>query len=95
MCEVIAEVTGAGPGRIGVVSGPKLAREIAHREPAASVVACIDEAFRALRAMFRRHLGARRYRALDTGDPAHDTFTVAAPLGRRAHFSLLLSGTTG
>lgn len=44
MSEVIAEVTGAGPERIGVVSGPNLAREIALREPAASVVACADEA---------------------------------------------------
>lgn len=44
MSEVIAEVTGAGPDRIGVVSGPNLAREIALREPAASVVACTDEA---------------------------------------------------
>lgn len=43
MSEVIAEVTGAGPERIGVVSGPNLAREIARREPAASVVACADE----------------------------------------------------
>lgn len=43
MSEVIAEVTGAGPDRIGVVSGPNLAREIALREPAASVVACADE----------------------------------------------------
>jgi glycerol-3-phosphate dehydrogenase (NAD(P)+) len=43
MSEVIADVTGAGPDRIGVVSGPNLAREIAHREPAASVVACADE----------------------------------------------------
>ena len=43
MSEVIAEVTGAGPGRIGVVSGPNLAKEIARREPAASVVACEDE----------------------------------------------------
>jgi glycerol-3-phosphate dehydrogenase (NAD(P)+) len=41
---VIAEVTGAGPERIGVVSGPNLAMEIARREPAASVVACTDEA---------------------------------------------------
>ena len=40
MSEVIAEVTGAGPERIAVVSGPNLAREIAQREPAASVVAC-------------------------------------------------------
>ena len=43
MSEVIAEVTGAGPERISVVSGPNLAREIAQREPAASVVACDDE----------------------------------------------------
>jgi glycerol-3-phosphate dehydrogenase (NAD(P)+) len=43
MSEVIAEVTGAGPDRIGVVSGPNLSHEIARREPAASVVACSDE----------------------------------------------------
>lgn len=43
MSEVIAEVTDAGPERIGVVSGPNLAKEIARREPAASVVACADE----------------------------------------------------
>ncbi|WP_109505490.1 NAD(P)H-dependent glycerol-3-phosphate dehydrogenase [Nocardioides speluncae] len=43
MSEVIAEVTGAGPDRIAVVSGPNLAKEIASREPAASVVACADE----------------------------------------------------
>lgn len=43
MSEVIAEVTGAGPDRIAVLSGPNLAREIAMREPAASVVACEDE----------------------------------------------------
>lgn len=40
MSEVIAALTGAGPERIAVVSGPNLAREIAQREPAASVVAC-------------------------------------------------------
>lgn len=44
MSEVIAEVTGAGPERIAVVSGPNLAKEIINREPAASVVACADEA---------------------------------------------------
>lgn len=43
MSEVIAEVTGAGPRRVAVVSGPNLAMEIARREPAASVVACADE----------------------------------------------------
>ena len=43
MSEVIEEVTGAGPERVGVISGPNLAKEIARREPAASVVACADE----------------------------------------------------
>ncbi|WP_110206005.1 NAD(P)H-dependent glycerol-3-phosphate dehydrogenase [Nocardioides daejeonensis] len=42
MSEVIAEVAGLAPERIAVVSGPNLAREIAQREPAASVVACSD-----------------------------------------------------
>jgi len=44
MSQVIAQVTGAGPDRIVVVSGPNLSPEIARREPAASVVACEDEA---------------------------------------------------
>lgn len=44
MSEVIAETTGVGPERIAVVSGPNLAREIAQRQPAATVVACADEA---------------------------------------------------
>ncbi|WP_203335772.1 NAD(P)H-dependent glycerol-3-phosphate dehydrogenase [Nocardioides limicola] len=43
MSQVIAEVTDASPDRIAVVSGPNLAKEIARREPAASVVACEDE----------------------------------------------------
>jgi glycerol-3-phosphate dehydrogenase (NAD(P)+) len=43
MSEVIAEETGAGPARIAVISGPNLAKEIARREPAASVVASADE----------------------------------------------------
>lgn len=43
MSEVIAEVTDAGPERIAVVTGPNLSKEIARREPAASVVACADE----------------------------------------------------
>jgi glycerol-3-phosphate dehydrogenase (NAD(P)+) len=42
MSEVVAEVTGAGPDRIAVVSGPNLAGEITRRLPAASVVACAD-----------------------------------------------------
>jgi len=43
MSEVIGEVAGAGADRVAVVSGPNLAREIAQRQPAASVVACADE----------------------------------------------------
>ncbi len=43
MSEVIAQVTGADPDRIAVLSGPNLAREIAQRQPAATVVACPDE----------------------------------------------------
>ncbi len=43
MSEVIAEVSGADPDRIAVLSGPNLAREIAQRQPAATVVACSDE----------------------------------------------------
>ena len=43
MSQVIAEVTGAAPDRIAVVSGPNLAPEIAERHPAASVVACADQ----------------------------------------------------
>jgi glycerol-3-phosphate dehydrogenase (NAD(P)+) len=42
MSEVIAEVGDVEPERIVVVSGPNLAREIALKQPAASVVACTD-----------------------------------------------------
>jgi glycerol-3-phosphate dehydrogenase (NAD(P)+) len=44
MSEVIAEVTGAPPDRIAVVSGPNLAHEIAGEQPTATVVACVDDA---------------------------------------------------
>lgn len=40
MSEVIAAVTGAGPDRTAVISGPNLASEIARRQPTATVVAC-------------------------------------------------------
>jgi len=43
MSQVIEEVAGVGPERIVVVSGPNLALEIAAKQPAASVVACVDE----------------------------------------------------
>ena len=44
MSEVIAEITGAGPERIAVVSGPNLALEIARQQPTATVIACADDA---------------------------------------------------
>jgi glycerol-3-phosphate dehydrogenase (NAD(P)+) len=44
MSEVIRDVTNASDDRIAVVSGPNLSHEIAERQPAASVVACVDEA---------------------------------------------------
>jgi glycerol-3-phosphate dehydrogenase (NAD(P)+) len=65
MSEVIAEVTGAGPERIAVISGPNLAMEIARREPAASVVACADEEV-AQRIQARCHAPAfRPYTSVD------------------------------
>lgn len=42
MSEVIHQVARVEPERVVVVSGPNLAPEIAARQPAASVVACID-----------------------------------------------------
>jgi glycerol-3-phosphate dehydrogenase (NAD(P)+) len=42
MSEVVEEVTGVGPSRVAVLTGPNLAKEIAARRPAASVVACTD-----------------------------------------------------
>ncbi|MBN0972018.1 NAD(P)H-dependent glycerol-3-phosphate dehydrogenase [Gordonia sp. JH63] len=44
MSEVIAEVTGVADDRIAVLTGPNLAREIAEGQPAATVIACADEA---------------------------------------------------
>lgn len=65
MSEVITEVTDADASRIAVVSGPNLAKEIARREPAASVVACADEDV-ARRLQELCHSGAfRPYRSTD------------------------------
>ena len=44
MSEVIREVVDCDAGRVAVVSGPNLAREIAEEQPAATVVACADVA---------------------------------------------------
>ncbi len=45
MTEVTLDVlTGHDPGRVAVLTGPNLAREVAEGQPAASVIACRDEA---------------------------------------------------
>jgi glycerol-3-phosphate dehydrogenase (NAD(P)+) len=41
---VIEDVAGIGADRVAVLTGPNLSREIASRQPAASVIACADEA---------------------------------------------------
>jgi glycerol-3-phosphate dehydrogenase (NAD(P)+) len=43
MTEVMEEESGADAGRLAVVSGPNLAKEVMARMPSASVVACADE----------------------------------------------------
>ncbi|MFT3900505.1 MAG: NAD(P)H-dependent glycerol-3-phosphate dehydrogenase [Gordonia sp. (in: high G+C Gram-positive bacteria)] len=43
MSEVIADVTGAAPERIAVLTGPNLAKEVAAGQPAATVIGCVDE----------------------------------------------------
>lgn len=43
MSEVIAEVTAFPAEQIAVLSGPNLAREVAEGQPAATVIACVDE----------------------------------------------------
>lgn len=44
MSQVVAEAGGIAPDRIAVVTGPNLAREIAERQPSASVVASTSKA---------------------------------------------------
>ncbi|MGZ8176395.1 NAD(P)H-dependent glycerol-3-phosphate dehydrogenase [Williamsia sp. SKLECPSW1] len=44
MTQVITDVAGVPDDRVAVLSGPNLAREVALRQPAATVVACTDEA---------------------------------------------------
>ncbi|HTY71934.1 MAG TPA: NAD(P)H-dependent glycerol-3-phosphate dehydrogenase [Actinomycetes bacterium] len=43
MSEVVAQTAGVPAERVAVVSGPNLAREIAERQPAATVAACLSE----------------------------------------------------
>lgn len=42
MSQVIADVAAVEPGRVAVITGPNLAREVAEGQPAATVVACED-----------------------------------------------------
>jgi glycerol-3-phosphate dehydrogenase (NAD(P)+) len=42
MSQVVTEAAQVPPERVAVVSGPNLAREIAVRQPTATVVACVD-----------------------------------------------------
>ena len=68
MSEVISEAGNIGPDRIAVVTGPNLAREIAERQPSASVVASVSLATaEALQnvchtARFRAYTQHRRHR---------------------------------
>ena len=79
MSEVIAEVTGAGRSASPWCPGPNLAKEIAARQPAASVVACADEAVAeklqqvCLTAYFRPYTNTdvRRRRARRRGEERH------------------------
>ena len=43
MSEIIEEVGGIETGRIAVLSGPNLAREVGQEQPSATVIACADE----------------------------------------------------
>lgn len=43
MSEVVVDATGANPLKVAVLSGPNLAREVAEEQPAATVIACMDE----------------------------------------------------
>lgn len=43
MSEVVREVADVAGSQVAVVSGPNLAREVAERQPTATVVACTDE----------------------------------------------------
>lgn len=42
MSQVVVEVAGADRSQVAVISGPNLADEIAHEQPSATVVACLD-----------------------------------------------------
>lgn len=72
---------------LSTLGGP-LRPGIVHRLDAGTsglmLVACTDEAHRALAAMLNAHAIDRRYLALARGRVEHADFSVDAPLGRRA-----------
>ena len=91
MSEVIADVVGAGPERIAVVSGPNLAREIAAEQPTATVVACADHerACRIQRATTNRYF--RPYTNTDVvgveiGGAVKNVIALAAGMARGMGF---------
>jgi glycerol-3-phosphate dehydrogenase (NAD(P)+) len=43
MSEVLEEEGALGPSRIAVLTGPNLAKEVARRQPSATVIACADQ----------------------------------------------------
>ncbi|HEX7472105.1 MAG TPA: NAD(P)H-dependent glycerol-3-phosphate dehydrogenase [Candidatus Limnocylindrales bacterium] len=65
MTEVIADAGGIEPARIGALSGPNLAAEIARGLPASAVVAALDLA---LAERVQARLGTRRFRIYVNGD---------------------------
>jgi glycerol-3-phosphate dehydrogenase (NAD(P)+) len=65
MTEVIADAGGIAPRRVGALSGPNLAQEIASRLPASAVVASEDPA---LGERVVRRLGRRRFRLYTNAD---------------------------
>ena len=65
MSEVIAETTGISADRLAVVTGPNLAREIAERQPSASVVASTSAD---MAAALQRVCHTARFRAYTNAD---------------------------
>ena len=65
MSQVAAQATGVDASRIAVLSGPNLASEIVERQPAATVIACVDSG-RAV--AVQRMLGAGYFRPYTNAD---------------------------
>jgi 23S rRNA pseudouridine1911/1915/1917 synthase len=68
--------------RVGAPLRPGIAHRLDAGTSGLMIVACDDETHQALTALLGRHAIDRRYLALVRGTPAHERFTVDAPLGR-------------